>query len=82
MSGCGKAMMQTVPTRYTSKEVPAKCGQTSYNGGIVLCDACERKLHARYPQGWRETPGDLCKHGTYVGDAYGPDYMCGQCESE
>lgn len=23
-----------------------------------------------------------CKHGTYVGDEYGPDYLCGQCESE
>lgn len=21
-----------------------------------------------------------CKHGTYVGDPYGPDYMCGMCE--
>lgn len=23
-----------------------------------------------------------CKHGTYVGDAYGADYLCGACESE
>ncbi len=23
-----------------------------------------------------------CKHGTYVGDPYGPDYLCGACESE
>lgn len=22
-----------------------------------------------------------CKHGTYIGDPYGPDYMCGMCES-
>jgi len=21
-----------------------------------------------------------CKHGTFVGNAYGPDYMCGPCE--
>ena len=21
-----------------------------------------------------------CKHGTFVGDPYGPDYMCGACE--
>jgi hypothetical protein len=23
-----------------------------------------------------------CKHGTYVGDAWGADYLCGRCESE
>lgn len=23
-----------------------------------------------------------CKHGTYVGDWAGPDYLCGRCESE
>ena len=22
-----------------------------------------------------------CKHGSYLGDAHGPDYMCGPCES-
>lgn len=22
-----------------------------------------------------------CPHGTYVGDPYGPDYMCGVCEN-
>ena len=21
-----------------------------------------------------------CKHGTYIGDPYGPDYLCGACE--
>ena len=23
-----------------------------------------------------------CKHGTYIGDAWGADYLCGRCESE
>lgn len=22
-----------------------------------------------------------CKHGTYIGDPYGPDHLCGYCES-
>lgn len=21
-----------------------------------------------------------CRHGTYIGDPYGPDYLCGYCE--
>lgn len=25
--------------------------------------------------------GGYCKHGGYVGDPYGPDYMCGTCEA-
>ena len=24
--------------------------------------------------------GWYCKHGTYIGDPYGPDYICGYCE--
>ena len=23
---------------------------------------------------------NYCKHGTYIGDPYGPDYMCHWCE--
>lgn len=23
---------------------------------------------------------DFCKHGTFIGDPYGPDYLCGWCE--
>jgi hypothetical protein len=23
---------------------------------------------------------NYCKHGVYIGDPYGPDYMCGRCE--
>lgn len=23
---------------------------------------------------------NVCKHGTFVGDPYGPDYLCGACE--
>lgn len=31
---------------------------------------------------YREWDSNYCiRHGVYVGDAYGPDYMCGACES-
>lgn len=36
--------------------------------------------HTRYPQGWHYYPGDVCKHGTYVG-GIGVDWICGACES-
>lgn len=32
-----------------------------------------------YDLSWPDN-GGYCKHGGYVGDPYGPDYMCGTCE--
>lgn len=34
-------------------------------------------------KGYEDSPDyhpHYCKHGAYVGDPYGPDYMCGPCE--
>lgn len=82
MSGCTNKVTSFVPRGYGYKEISLPCGSTSSTGGVNLCSDCLDKLEARYPQGWRYTPGDTCKHGTYVGDAGGPDYLCGLCESE
>jgi len=27
-----------------------------------------------------DNPDYRCKHGTFIGDPYGPDYMCFYCE--
>lgn len=27
-------------------------------------------------------PKQYCKHGTFIGSWWGPDYLCGLCESE
>jgi len=51
MAGCGKAITQIVPTRYSAKEVPATCGQTGYYGYPLFCDECE-KLYAGVD--WKE----------------------------
>jgi hypothetical protein len=80
MAGCGKETTQTVPTKWHYKEVRSTCGQTSISGGVVLCDKCRKDAHKAYPQGYRNVPGDICCHGTYVGDEGGIDYLCGQCE--
>ena len=77
---CKKLFKTYIPSGYASKEITVKCGTPSYDGGINMCIECEEKLNKQFPQGWRETPGDICKHGNYVGDQYGPDYICGQCE--
>lgn len=78
--GCGKRTTQMIPKGWGYKEIPATCGQTSIHGTELLCGECQEEMTKRYPQGWRETPGDICGHGNYVGDAGGPDYICGQCE--
>lgn len=41
---CGKPTTQVVPTRYSAKVVPAKCGQTSVYGTMVLCPECDGKV--------------------------------------
>lgn len=79
---CTNTVTQYVPRGYSYREVTLRCGSTSVHGGTLMCESCENANDRRYPQGWREVPGDICKHGTYVGDAHGPDYLCGQCEGE
>lgn len=54
------------------------CG-TWWGGRQLICDDCIEKYEVLYPQGWRGYPGDVCKHGVYVGGC-GYDYMCFQCE--
>ena len=62
--------------------VQLPCGSTDEHSRVRQCDGCAAKDKERYPQGWRNVPGDICKHGTYVGGPNGPDYMCGHCEDE
>ena len=64
-------------TRYFN-DTPIPCGEW-YDGGIVLCDKHEAQAKARYPQGWRAYPGDICPHGVGTGGS-GIDWMCGPCE--
>lgn len=47
MPGCGKEIMQAVPTRYSYKEVPAKCGQTGIYGDPIFCEKCEPLYEGR-----------------------------------
>lgn len=72
-----------VVTDYRRDGTPIEypCGTTGRHGQAVFCEECEARFEKQYPQGWRDVPGDICKHGVYVGDAYGPDYMCPWCES-
>lgn len=65
-------------TRRDGSDVMVKCG--SWFGGIkLICDPCMEKAQKEYPQGWRYYPGDVCKHGRYVGGC-GADYLCPACE--
>ncbi len=79
--GCGKRSEQWVNIGYHGKMSPINCGSTSVHGTEHLCDECIEKESEQYPQGWHETPGDICPHGNYVGNAGGPDHICGQCEA-
>jgi hypothetical protein len=56
-----------------------KCG-AFVGSRVVLCEACEKAAREMYPQGWRNVPGDICRHGNYVGTCGGPDHICHKCE--
>lgn len=67
----------TIPVRYRR------------NGSFVMFPRCEKhyiayqeRCEALIERERRYQAGLYCKHGTYIGDAYGPDYLCGACESE
>jgi len=78
---CENLVSQWVPRGYDYREIKTRCGSTGIHGQELLCEECQERLAREYPQGWRDTPGDVCPHGTYVGDAGGPDYLCGACEA-
>ena len=61
-----------------TEEVAVYCGDWR-EGARVLCDKHYAEEAKRYPQGWRHYPGDVCKHGMYVGGC-GIDWICQLCE--
>jgi len=81
MARCKNKVSVYVPKGYGYKELQMPCGSTAIDGGINLCDSCIKEARNEHPKGWRNVPGDVCKHGTYIGDAGGPDYLCGKCEN-
>ena len=65
-----------LPTRYTRA------------GNMVCFARCEKhyeeyeeRYEARLERERAYEASLYCPHGTYVGDAWGPDYLCGACES-
>ena len=64
----------------SGREIKIKCGDTTPGMDVALCNDCFRKAVKKYPQGWRNHPGDVCPHGKYVGGS-GADFMCGICET-
>ena len=82
MSKCTNKVIQYVPKGYGYKAIKTPCGSTSIHGSVLLCTQHEYLYNKLYPQGWRNVPGDICVHGTYVGDQGGADYICGYCEEE
>ncbi len=77
---CKNNVIQYVERKFETKEIVSKCGSTGQYGVVLLCDSCKEKAETRYPQGWRDVPGDTCRHGNYVGGGFGPDHICGLCE--
>jgi len=43
-------------------------------------DAYYERYEAREAREAEYQASLYCKHGTYIGDAWGADYLCGRCE--
>jgi len=56
---CGKTCSQMVPTRYSYKEVPIRCGETAYDGSQFICEECTRR-------GVKPRPYDFLDAGEYL----------------
>lgn len=59
------------------------------NGTMVMFPRCEYHYELYYERGEQNIKREAryqaslrCKHGTFIGDAWGADYLCGACESE
>ena len=78
MNGCGTTVEVPIARGYDVRMIERTCGKW-YGGEQLLCDRCVSAEEMRYPQGWRYRPGNVCRHGVYVGGV-GVDYMCGRCE--
>lgn len=75
---CDNQVMAAV-THLSGKPIMVTCG-TWFGGDKILCETCTKEFKQKYPQGWAHYPGDVCKHGRYVGGS-GVDYMCIDCEN-
>ncbi len=54
--GCNKAITVYVPTRYSFKEHPTRCGSTAHDGGVNQCEECAAKLNVPIPM---DDEGDM-----------------------
>jgi hypothetical protein len=79
---CENKVTQYVLRGFGYKAVEMRCGSTSVHGDVLLCDECAWKAKRQYPQGWKNSPGDTCRHGTYLGCHEDNDErLCGRCEA-
>lgn len=82
MGRCNNMVSQFVPRGYSYREVKLRCGSTSIHGDVLLCEDCRKAAEKEFPQGWRNCPGDTCRHGTYLGCMEdGDERLCGECEA-
>ncbi len=82
MQKCKNTVKQWITSGWSYIERKSPCGSIGIDGRQLLCSACTKKAVKEYPQGWVNIPGDVCKHGTYIGDRSEPDYTCRRCENE
>lgn len=65
--GCGEPVGGIIIGRgFFYREITVKCGGTDPHGGQYLCEKCEKLPDPAYCS--------VC--GDYVGDPFGPDYIC------
>ena len=80
--------MERVGKAYKVKGAAVRYARREWTGEHVADRGQWRVEYREDPDGWwvyieeikQERPSLYCKHGTYIGDPCGPDYICGYCE--
>ena len=65
MAGCGKEVDYTIPTKYSSKTLKYKCGNTGVDGYPVLCDKCAEENEGRDWQAEAAANGEAWDENDY-----------------
>lgn len=77
------------PCEGTIERQPTNPVRWRANGTMIMFPRCEKHYSEylaitdeRIEREQEARDRQFCKHGTFIGDAFGADYLCGACESE
>jgi hypothetical protein len=81
MASCSRFKEHTIMDRKTYRRLIVESRQTPRIAHEYDCECftCQENDRLGYDADISD-PGQYCRHGTFIGSWWGPDYMCFKCE--